>query len=72
TGLHPAPGNAVLSPVIAESVLSIECKISCRAELSPEQFIDQSLLKYYTKDEYHDLFFGEIVGATGIDSFRKG
>ena len=48
---------------------NLECRTLYRTDLKPEQFLDPSLLSFYNND-YHGLFFGEIVAATGTDAFR--
>ena len=68
-GIHAAPGTAVGSPVIAESVLALECRTLYRTDLKPEQFLNPSLLSFYNND-YHGLFFGEIVAAAGDEQYR--
>jgi len=68
-GLHPVAGSAVKSPIIDESVLALECHTIYRTDLHPEQFLDTFPLKMYA-DDYHGLFFGEIVAAVGDERFR--
>ena len=69
-GLTPVPATTVISPVIAESHLALECRILYRTDLVPDQFFDESLLKLYNND-FHSLFFGEIVAAAGDGHFRN-
>ncbi|MHB0938123.1 MAG: flavin reductase family protein [Armatimonadota bacterium] len=69
-GLTPSPASAVTSPVINESVLTLECRILYRHDLSPAQFLDPGLAGNYPNKDYHGLFFGEIVAATGVEAFR--
>ncbi len=64
-----APATAVGSPLIAESHLVLECRTLYRTDVTPEQFLDQSLLKLYNND-FHGLFFGEVVAAAGDGHFR--
>lgn len=69
TGMVPISATQVGSPVIAESDLSLECRILYRESLKPDQFLDRSILDMY-KEDFHGLFFGEVVAATGLERFR--
>lgn len=71
-GLTASPASAVASPVINESVLTLECRILYRHDLSPAQFLDLTLADVYPAKDYHGLFFGEIIAATGVEAFRAG
>jgi len=70
TGLTPAPARIVGSPIINESVLALECRTLYRHDLEPSQFIDPALLNLYSAQDYHGLFFGEVVTAVGVEAFR--
>lgn len=72
TGLTPAPARCIQSPVITESALVLECRTLYRTDLVPEQFLDASLLSMYPQQDYHGLFFGEIVSAMGVEAFHCG
>ena len=69
TGLTPAPARSVESPVIAESALALECRTLYRHDLSPEAFLDPALQNMYPQNDYHGLFFGDIVAALGVEAF---
>jgi len=75
TGLRPAKATLVKSPVVEESILSLEARIIYRSQTDPELFTDKSLLSCYNAalKDYHGLFFGEVVAASGIKKFcRRG
>ncbi|HEY3377156.1 MAG TPA: flavin reductase family protein [Armatimonadota bacterium] len=71
TGLSPVKGSVVNSPILEESALSLECRTLYRTDLRPEQFLDASILSNYPEQDYHGLFFGEIVAATGVEHFMQ-
>jgi len=71
TGLHPVRGLQVDSPVIRESVLAVECRIVYRDTVRPESFIDPSLSFVYEAEDYHALFYGEVLAACGTEQFRR-
>ena len=71
SGLTPVAGSLVASPVLAQSVLALECRTLYRADLKPEGFLDPSVLGMYADGDLHDLFFGLVVAAAGIEAFRR-
>lgn len=70
TGLHPVAGVKANSPVIKESTLSLECRIVYRDDVRPECFIEPSLSAVYEAEDYHGLFYGEIIAASQVLSFE--
>ena len=70
-GLHAVRGLQVGSPVIEESVLSLECRVIYRDAVSPERFIDPGLGMLYAAEDYHGLFYGEVVAAVGTEYYRR-
>lgn len=71
TGLTPVNGSEVSSPVIDQSVLSLECRTLYRTDIRQDAFLDPSVYAtMYADSDLHDLFFGEIVAATGVEAFR--
>lgn len=71
TGMNPVAATQVQSPVIAESMLSLECRTLYRHDIAPDQFLDASLMELYRQQDFHGLFFGEIVAACGIGKFHR-
>lgn len=71
TGMTPVAGTTVSSPRIAESSLSLECRTLYRNDLQQENFLDTSVLNNYPDLDFHTLFFGEIVAATGLATVWK-
>jgi flavin reductase (DIM6/NTAB) family NADH-FMN oxidoreductase RutF len=69
-GIRAVAGSVVLSPVIAESELSIEARVVYRDQIQAQNFVDRNLLSCYEAHDYHGLFFGEVVAAAGTDQFR--
>lgn len=66
TGLTPVASGSVQTPSIKQSILTLECRIIYRDVVKPELFIDPTLEKNYPQQDYHQLFYGEIVAATGV------
>jgi len=71
TGLRPIPATSIQSPAIADSLLTLECRTVYRDDITPEKFLDQSLLDMYPARDYHTLFFGEVIAAMGVEQFRQ-
>lgn len=63
--LHPIAAGNVDSPSYAEAILSIECRITYRNEIHEAGFRDPSLMQHYKDEEFHAMYFGEIVGVQG-------
>lgn len=72
SGLQPVASTQVQSPSLAESVLTLECRVLYRSQVEPASFVEPALQDNYPGRDYHGLFFGEIVAALGIDRFRMG
>ncbi|MCJ7696186.1 MAG: flavin reductase [Anaerolineaceae bacterium] len=61
SGLIPIASNKILSPSFEQAVLSIECKKIYWQDLDHTHFLDQSIYKYYSNEDYHRIYFGKIV-----------
>jgi flavin reductase (DIM6/NTAB) family NADH-FMN oxidoreductase RutF len=60
-------GKNVNSPIIGECKLHYECKIVGKQELLPEQVISTIKDSYYSNDDYHTMYYGEIVSCYIIE-----
>ncbi len=60
-GLKTAPGRAVSAPVIEGSALVLECRVLAENAFS-RPLMDPSIAdSIYPKDDFHTLFYGDIV-----------
>lgn len=57
------PGRETLAPVIDNCGLVYECRIVYRQAMNPEHLDSAIKEKYYADDNYHVLYFGEIVAC---------
>jgi len=57
------PGQATDAPVIDGCGLVYECRTVFRQEMNPEYLDPAIKAKYYADDNYHVLYFGEIVAS---------
>lgn len=62
-GLTLEEGQAVDTPIIAECELHIECKIAYKQSMEPGNLIDEIKTKSYSTNDYHVMYYGEIVAA---------
>lgn len=61
-GLTAIAASQVGSPVFAEAVLAIECRILASHDLDPSRFRDPAIHQHYHHD-HHRCYLGEIVAA---------
>lgn len=69
--LTAAPARQVRSPIIAECLLHYECKVVHKNNVNPETLTPGILANYYPRDDFHRVFFGEVVGVYGVPDFRQ-
>lgn len=67
-GLTLSPGRVVDTPVIQECDLHYECKIIYRQIQEPNSIPKEVLKKYYKNNDFHVIFYGEIVDSYIIES----
>lgn len=61
--ITPLPGKNVVSPAIAECDLIFECKIILQHSLENSQLDAEIKDKFYANDDYHVMYYGEILGC---------
>ena len=66
-GLQTAPSRRVGSPVIGITGLHFECKIVLKTPMDPA-VMHRDLEKIYPQNDYHTLYYGEIVECYETDS----
>lgn len=59
--------NHVISPIISQCDMHFECKIVHSQLLTPQNLEDNIKEKFYINDDYHVLYFGEIVDSYMIN-----
>lgn len=53
--------NTVVSPIISQCDMHYECKIVHSQQLAPQNLDDSVKDRFYIDDDYHMLYFGEIM-----------
>jgi flavin reductase (DIM6/NTAB) family NADH-FMN oxidoreductase RutF len=71
SGLTPLASLRVGSPSFEEAELILECKTMYRERIKPENFYDDSLDMNYPLKDYHLVYFGEILRATGVSKYQR-
>ena len=66
-GITAAPAQKVNAPVVAECGIHFECKTLLQQDMSPEMMDDMIKTGSYPKEDYHTMFFGEIVACYSTD-----
>lgn len=63
SGLTPQPGAVVAAPVYAEASVAIECRKIYWQDFDPANFLDESIRENYQLNDYHRIYFGEILAV---------
>lgn len=69
SGLTPIPSPHIATPSFDEAELIIECRKVYWQDLENSHFLEPSIEKNYPAKDYHRVYFGEIVGVSGIKDF---
>jgi flavin reductase (DIM6/NTAB) family NADH-FMN oxidoreductase RutF len=70
TGLTPTASGHVAAPAFAEAELVLECRKSYWSDLEPAHFLADHIASNYPKKDYHRIYFGEILAASGTDAYQ--
>lgn len=62
-GLLAEKGRMVDTPVISGCNVYLECKVVYRQSMDPGSLVDGIKESCYPKDDYHVIYYGEIVAA---------
>ncbi|MCX7028414.1 MAG: flavin reductase [Spirochaetes bacterium] len=71
SGLKAMASRIVAAPCYEEAELVIECRKMYWQDLDPAHFLDPGIEANYPDKDYHRAYFGEIVAASGTDTWRK-
>ncbi len=71
TGLTPVPSKVVSAPGFDEAELIVECRKIYFDDMDPSRFLDPSLENNYPRKDYHRMYFGEIVAASGSPAWSS-
>jgi len=54
------------APMFEEANMAVECKKLYWDDFKPAHFLSPAIEKMYPLQDYHRMFFGEIVSVRGI------
>lgn len=66
-GLTTVPAQQVNAPIIAECGLHFECKTLLVQDMTGDRMAQEIHDRCYPEDDYHTMFFGEIVDCYRTD-----
>lgn len=72
TKLTVAQSSLVAAPSFKEAELIVECRKIYSSDFKPEHFLDKTFLKNYPKEDYHRMYFGEVLHISGEKSYSAG
>lgn len=70
-GLTPMASEQVVSPCFKEAALVIECRKIYWDDMNPQQFIDPTIQSNYSENDYHRIYFGEILAVQGTAQYQE-
>jgi flavin reductase (DIM6/NTAB) family NADH-FMN oxidoreductase RutF len=71
TGLTPIACQRVAAPGFEQAELILECRTSYFSDLEPGHFLADYIEENYPEKDYHRLFFGEILAASGTARYQE-
>ena len=57
------PTKNVTSPIIKECLINFECKVIHKNDLLPSEIAPEIISEVYSKDDFHRVFFGQILAC---------
>ena len=69
SGLTPVAAKRVAAPTFAEAELVFECNKMHAQFLDPKGFQTPAIEANYPSQDYHCVFFGEILAVRGVSSY---
>jgi flavin reductase (DIM6/NTAB) family NADH-FMN oxidoreductase RutF len=71
SGLTAIRSREVAAPGFEEAELILECRKTYVDDLDPARFLDPATESHYPRKDYHRMYFGEIVAASGTPAWRR-
>ncbi|MBD3236585.1 MAG: flavin reductase family protein [Candidatus Eisenbacteria bacterium] len=70
SGLTPVAAQRVAAPGFAEAELIIECRKIYWDDFDPRHFLEPAIERCYPEQDYHRIYYGEIVAVSGLSGYR--
>ncbi len=71
SGLTSIASTKVAAPGFDEAELIIECSKIYWDDFKPDRFLDPSIKYLYPNDDYHRIFFGEVLAIFGENFYKS-
>ncbi len=65
--LQTLPGRKVSTPILSDCELHYECKVIYQQAMEPNNVPEDIKKRYYTNNDFHVIFYGEIVDSYIIE-----
>lgn len=72
TSLNISKSEMVQTPSYKEAELILECKKMFISDMVSNNFLDPKIIKNYPKQDFHRIYFGEIVNIVGDKKYKTG
>jgi flavin reductase (DIM6/NTAB) family NADH-FMN oxidoreductase RutF len=69
SGLTPVASRCIPAPAFAEAELTLECRKIYWDDLEPKRFLDPAIERNYSKNDYHRVYFGQILRIFGEEKY---
>lgn len=64
SGLTPMAATVCDTPIYAQASVALECRKMYWQDLDPTHFLDAGILESYLQNDYHRIYYGEILAVT--------
>lgn len=71
-GLTIIKSRAIAAPSFVEAELVLECQKIYWSIFDPTHFIDPAIDRNYLQQDYHNIYYGQIVSLMGTDKYIPG
>ncbi len=71
TGLKPVAAQMVRAPIIEQGVVHYECRVVHINDVIPTNLAEDIKISAYPKDDYHRIYFGEVVATHAATDARE-
>jgi flavin reductase (DIM6/NTAB) family NADH-FMN oxidoreductase RutF len=68
-GLTTVASGRVAAPSFAEAELTLECRKIYWDDFDPDRFLDPAIGENYSNNDYHRIYFGQILRIFGEEKF---
>jgi len=70
-GITQIPSRSINVPIIQECEINYECRVIHYNEVNPPLLPGEITDEYYPENDYHRIFFGEILTVHADEPFKE-